>query len=212
MKVVAYARVSTDEQFLGGAGLAAQRSAIEAACAARGYDLLRVYEDVASGGKLAGRPELAKALEAARTGEAEALVVAKLDRLSRSVHDFSGLLDRSRREGWSLVILDFAVDTTTPTGELAATTVAAAAQFERRMIGVRTREALAVRRAQGVKLGRPRQLPEDVVARIAAERKGGKTLQAIAETLNADGVPTAQGGQRWWPATVGVVLRYAEAA
>lgn len=68
-----------------------------------------------------------------------------------------------------------------------------------------TREALAAKREQGVILGRPRAVPEAVVARIAAQRAAGATLKAIAERLNEEGVATAQGG-RWWPMTVKVVL------
>lgn len=64
-----------------------------------------------------------------------------------------------------------------------------------------------MKRRQGVRLGRPRQLPRELVARIVAERAAGRTLQAIADDLDAEGVPTAQGG-RWRPGTVAVILRY----
>ena len=108
---------------------------------------------------------LSEALRTIEGGEADALVVAKLDRLSRSLIDFAGLIERSRRRGWAIVVLDLGVDTTTPVGELVANVMAAVAQWERRAIGQRTREALAVRRAQGVRLGRPRAIPPDVRAR-----------------------------------------------
>jgi DNA invertase Pin-like site-specific DNA recombinase len=72
---------------------------------------------------MAGRPGLEAALEAIERGEADTLVVAKLDRLSRSLLDFAGIMDRSRRKGWSLVALDLALDTTTPSGELMANTL-----------------------------------------------------------------------------------------
>jgi hypothetical protein len=68
------------------------------------------------------------------------------------------------------------------------------AQFEHRLIGQRTREALAVKRASGVRLGRPPTVPESVVRRIQRQRARGDSLRAIADTLNRDGVPTAQGG------------------
>jgi hypothetical protein len=66
----------------------------------------------------------------------------------------------------------------------------------------RTKEALAIRRAQGVKLGRPSVLPSAVVHRIAAERRSGASWTAIAAALEADGVPTAHGGSRWYANTV----------
>jgi len=80
------------------------------------------------------------------------------------------------------------------------------AQFERRLIGQRTREALAVERAQGVQLGRRRTMPDEIVDRIRSERDRGASLSAIANALNADGVPTAQGGRQWYPSTVRAVL------
>ena len=80
------------------------------------------------------------------------------------------------------------------------------AQFERRLIGQRTREALAAKRAAGVRLGRPPSLPGEVRERIAAERQAGKSFAAIATLLNDEGVATAQGGNQWWPGTVRSVL------
>lgn len=77
--------------------------------------------------------------------------------------------------------------------------------LERKLIGQRTRDALAVKRAQGVRLGRPSTLPREVVARIVVEHQGGVSWSAIARGLNADTVPTAQGGARWYPATVRTV-------
>ena len=70
----------------------------------------------------------------------------------------------------------------------------------------RTKDALAVKRAQGVRLGRPSTLPPEVVERIVRERREGSSLSAIADGLVADGVSTAQGGATWWPATIRKVL------
>lgn len=198
--VVAYIRVSTEEQADSGAGLAAQRSAIAAECARRGWSLAALFEDAGASGKsLSGRPGLSAALNELESGRASTLVVAKLDRLSRSLLDFSGLMERSRREGWSLVALDLGVDTTTPSGEMMANVLAVFAQFERRMIGQRTRDALAEKRAAGVRLGRPRVLPGDTLALVRELRAGGLTLEAVASELSRRGVPTAHGGQ--WHAT-----------
>lgn len=79
------------------------------------------------------------------------------------------------------------------------------AEWEREMIGQRTRDALAVKRSEGVRLGRPPTLDSQTVSRIRRERKRGKTLAAIAEGLIADQVPTAHGG-RWHAATIRTVL------
>lgn len=87
---------------------------------------------------------------------------------------------------------------------------AAVAEFERDRIRERTREALAQVKASGKRLGRPRQLPDDVVARISHNRDEGMTLRAIADNLNRDGVATSHGGQQWWAATVRSVLQSVE--
>ena len=80
------------------------------------------------------------------------------------------------------------------------------AQFERRLISQRTKEALAVKKAQGVRLGRPPTMPREVVRRIQRQRARGDSLRKIAEDLNEAGVPTAQGGKQWHAATVRHVL------
>jgi DNA invertase Pin-like site-specific DNA recombinase len=205
-KVVGYARVSTEEQGANGVGLEAQRSAIAAECDRRGWELLRVEEDVLSG-KTLNRPGLKAALEACRSREANGVVVSKLDRLSRSIVDFGHLLEEARRRGFNVVALDLGLDLSTPQGELVANVIASVAQWERRIIGQRTKEALAVKRAQGVRIGRPPSLSESVLRLIERERARGLTLAAIATGLNEDRVPTAQGGARWYPATVRAVLQ-----
>lgn len=206
MQVIGYVRVSTEEQSTSGAGLAAQRTAIEAECLHRGWHLVEVIEDAGYSAKDLKRPGVQVALETLQQGDAGALVVAKLDRLSRSMLDFTTVMATASKQGWALVALDCAVDTTTPAGEAMANVLATFAQFERRLIGQRTREALAAKRAGGVRLGRPVSLPSAVSKRIASERKAGRSLAAIADTLNEEHVPTAQGGRQWWPSTVRAAL------
>lgn len=206
MQVIGYVRVSTEEQRNSGAGLAAQRAAIESECKRRGWQLVRVIEDAGFSAKDLKRPGVRIALDTLEQGDASGLVVAKLDRLSRSMLDFTAIMARAQKRGWALVALDCAVDTTTPAGEAMANVLATFAQFERRLISQRTRDALAVKRAQGVKLGRPREVSADLVHRIESERESGGTLAGIAESLNRDNIPTAHGGRCWWPSTVRSVL------
>lgn len=203
--MVGYVRVSTEEQGVSGAGLETQREAITADCARHGRRLVAIFEDVASGKSLI-RPGLDEARAVIAAGDASAIVVAKLDRLSRSVHDFSGLLAQAQREGWGLRILDPDVDTLSPTGELLAHITASVAQWERRVIGQRTAAALAVKRAQGVRLGRPPVVPADIAERIAERRRTGASLRTIAAELNADRVPTARPGSTWQASTLVRVL------
>jgi DNA invertase Pin-like site-specific DNA recombinase len=134
-------------------------------------------------------------------------MVAKLDRLTRSVHDATGLMAKAEHCGWGLVALDAPVDTTTPQGAAMAQVLAVFAELERRLIGERTKAALAVRKSQGVHLGRPQTLPTDVRNRIRSMRQSGMTLAAIAAQLNAERIPTSQGGAQWWPATIRAIIQ-----
>jgi DNA invertase Pin-like site-specific DNA recombinase len=111
-----------------------------------------------------------------------------------------------QKQGWALVALDCALEPTTPAGEAIANLLATFAQCERREISQRTRAALARKRSQGVRLGRPPTMSPYATERIRRERAAGKSLAAIANGLNADRIPTAQGGRRWYPATIRYTL------
>jgi DNA invertase Pin-like site-specific DNA recombinase len=205
MRAITYARVSTEEQADSGAGLDAQRLTLDAAMGTRGWELVASLVDEGRSGGTLNRPALSEALDRLDAGEADALVVAKLDRLSRSVLDFARITERAKRKGWAVVALDVDVDMTTPSGELVANITSSVAQWERRIIGARTSEALQARKAAGVRLGRPVELADEVRQRIAAERAAGDSLRTIADRLNAEGVPTARGG-RWHASTVRHVM------
>lgn len=206
-RVVGYVRVSTDGQGEQGAGLEAQRRAIRVEAKRRGWTVTEIFQDVVSGKSLNGRHGLAEALATVERGEATVLVVAKLDRLSRSLIDFAGLVERSRKRGWGIVALDLGVDMTTPSGEMVAGVLAVLAQWERRMISDRTKAALAVKKAQGVRIGAEPRIVGDLARWIRAQRRKGVTLQAICDQLNEQGVPTPNGGQMWRPTSLRTVLR-----
>ncbi len=204
--VIGYLRVSTAEQADSGLGLGAQRVAIEAEAKRRGWAVARWYEDAGASGKsMTRRPALSEALDELLTGQASVLILAKLDRLARSVADYASLVRQAEREGWALVISDLGVDMSTPTGGLLANVTASVAEWEGRVIAQRTREALAIKRDQGVKLGRPRVLASAIEDRIKVERARGSTLQAIADGLNSEEVATPT-GRRWSPALVRKVV------
>lgn len=206
-RALGYVRVSTDEQHAGGGGLAAQRAAIEAEAARRGWELVEVVGEAAGASSATlERAGLQDAMARLDAGDVDVLVVAKLDRLSRSVSQGAQVMERAQRRGWSLVALDFGLDTTTPAGEMVANVILSTAQYERRLIGQRTRDALAAKRAAGVRLGRPQSLGLDVVQRIVDEHAAGRSLRVIGAGLEADGVPTARGGSTWHASTVRAVL------
>jgi DNA invertase Pin-like site-specific DNA recombinase len=209
-RVIGYARVSAAGQAESGLGLAAQRHAVEIEVERRGWTLVRWEEDAGLSGKaLEGRPALLRALEALDAGEADTLVAAKLDRLSRSTRDLALLLERAQRGGWALTVCDAPVDTSSAVGEAMVGVVGVFAQLERRLIAERTRAALAEKKRSGARLGRPRTLSAEIEARVLALRDQGLGLTCIAARLNADGVATARGGKRWYASTVAAVVRSA---
>ena len=136
-----------------------------------------------------------------RDHTADVLIVAKLDRLSRSILDFAGLMETAKGQGWSVVVLDLGVDMTSTNGELIANIMMALAQWERKLIGDRTRAGLKAIRARGTTLGRPSGIDGDTLRLIRMLRESGRSWQSIADALTKEGVPTAQGGA-WHGATV----------
>ena len=148
-RVLGYLRVSTAEQADSGAGVAAQRQAIESEGSRRGW-AVEFIEDAGYSARSMKRPGLMAALARLARGEAPALVVSKMDRLSRSLLDFSTIMQKAQREGWALVALDSPADLTTPSGGAMAGVMAVFAQLERRLISERTKAALAQRKASGL--------------------------------------------------------------
>ncbi|MCP4308030.1 MAG: recombinase family protein [bacterium] len=199
---VGYLRVSTTDQAESGAGLEAQRQAVAGACGQRGWRLADVFEDGGRSGKNLNRQGFSRAIEAVESGTAQVLVVAKLDRLSRSLMDFAAVMDRAQQKGWHVVALDLGVDTSTPSGEMIANVMASFAQFERRMIGQRTREALAVKKAQGVRIGRPPATEGSTIRRMRELRAEGLSYRRVARQLDEEGHSTAHGAARWDGSTV----------
>jgi DNA invertase Pin-like site-specific DNA recombinase len=205
---ISYARVSSVGQAESGLGLAAQRHAIKQEAARRGWEIVQFADDAGLSGKdLAGRPALADALAALDAGQADVLIAAKLDRISRSTRDLAILLERAKRRGWAVVALDTPVDTSSAMGEAMVGVVGVFAQLERRLIAERTRAALAEKKRGGARLGRPRTLDPMIEALIVHLRSGGAGLTAIAERLNEEGVMTSRGGKQWYPSTVRAVLQ-----
>lgn len=201
MRVIGYIRVSTEEQGDSGAGLESQESTIRGEVDRRGWEIVDLRTDIASGKSLRKRDRLGETLRDLASGKADALVVAKLDRLSRSVLDFAAIMETAQAEGWSVVVIDLGVDTTTAHGELIANIMISLAQWERRIIGDRTREGLAAVKARGTHVGRKPGVSDETLRLIRVLRESGKSWHGIAEALATEGIPTAQRGQ-WHAATV----------
>lgn len=200
-RALAYFRVSTDEQGADGHGMAAQRHAVNAYAVAHGLEVIETYQDVSSGKTLAKRPGLKAAIarleDRSQNGSRPlVLIVAKLDRLSRSMLDFATMIERSQRNGWSLVVVEPEIDLATPYGRAMANVIITFAQLEREMIGERTKVALAAARRNGVTLGRPRAMPTETLSALWELRHAGLSYRATAATLNERGIRGPQGG-RW---------------
>ncbi len=174
-------------------GLDAQRAAVEAACAAKGWTVTdwAVDEGVSGSVAPADRPAMARALRLLDSRDAGALVAAKVDRIARDLHDLTGLLRRADEDGWALVALDLGVDTTTPVGRMLVGILGSVAEWERSVIRQRTRDALAAKKAAGARLGHPVS-PEAQPARARLREllHDRLPLAAIVATLNGEGYTT----------------------
>ena len=203
LAVIGYVRVSTNKQDI---GPEVQITALRAVANRNGWNLDIRRENAASAKSLRNRPVLAQALADLKAGKADALAVSKLDRLSRSVADFAGLLETATRQQWALVCLDLGIDTSTITGAAMANVTCVFAEMERKKIAERTRDGMAkIKATTGKHMGRRSALPQSTVDRIRREREAGLSLARIATLLNDEGVPTAT-GRTWHASTVRQVL------
>ncbi|MDD3493138.1 MAG: recombinase family protein [Candidatus Thermoplasmatota archaeon] len=214
MKVIGYLRVSTQEQEQSGLGLEAQQEKIRAYCGLYDLELVDMVQDAASGKSMKGREGLALALAMLARGEAEGLIVAKLDRLTRSVKDLGELIEKYFAK-YSLFVVAEQVDTRTASGRLVLNLLTSVAQWERETIGERTAAALGAKRARGEKTGGAVPFGYDLVAgklaenpqeqaviRLIDDLKGrGHGYKAIAKELNYRGYTTKQGAE-WKQMTV----------
>ncbi|WP_284990862.1 MULTISPECIES: recombinase family protein [unclassified Arthrobacter] len=208
LRVVGYIRVSTSKQDI---GPEVQIAALEAEAKRNGWALTIYREDAASAQSLKNRPVLARALADLKGGSFDALAVSKLDRLSRSVADFAGMLETANRQRWALICLDLGIDTSTITGAAMAQVTCTFAEMERKKIAERTRDGMAkIKTTTGKHMGRPSSLPAATVRQIVSERENGASLAGIARSLNEGAVPTAAGG-KWYASTVRQVLGSANA-
>lgn len=199
-RAIVYSRVSTQGQATDGHGLDAQAAQGSAYVLSQGWGGAEQVVDAGVSGAVAPdeRPGLGSALAKLDGGGADVLVAASLSRLGRRVLDVLALAERARDRGWGLVVLDVALDTTSPVGEFSLVVLAGVAQLERRMIGQRTRDGLAAAKRKGVRLGRPASAATRRAGRLALSlRADGATWQRCADVLAADGYRTATGKAAW---------------
>jgi len=227
---IGYVRVSTDRQAEQGVSLEAQEAKIRAMATVQGADLIDVIVDGGESAKSLNRPGLQRLLDLVNGGKVDAVIVAKLDRLTRSVKDLCGLLELFEKRKVALISVAESLDTGSAAGRLVITIMGAVSQWEREAIGERTRDALNHKRGNGERVGNiafgfrlapdglhlePDPSEQAALAAISKLRDSGHSLRRIAVALNEAGHRTRR-GTPWrlesvarvinQAATIGVVL------
>ncbi len=190
-RIALYARVSTTDQHP-----EIQLNALRAYAEARSLEVAEVYVDVGVSGAKSKRPALDRLRADALRRRFDIVAVVKLDRLARSVHHLTTLGQEFEALGVDLVVLDQAIDTTTPSGKLLFHVLGSIAEFERDLIRERTRAGLAAARRRGKRLGRPRVISEEASARIRRLHRAGRSLRQIAEVLGVSKTAVANEVER----------------
>ena len=206
VRALGYASVPANQELT---ELSAQSVAILEACGRCGWHVVEIARDVAQAERQGlDRPGLRIALERLAMREADCLVVAELGRLSNGAADLANVVNWTKQRGIRLVALDVHIDTATASGQLAADALISVGAWERQ----RTEHASGGSPDPDT-IGDPPRRPavHDVPAlkqHIVDMRARGMTLQAIADRLNAEGVPTLRGGQKWRPSSVQAAAGY----
>jgi DNA invertase Pin-like site-specific DNA recombinase len=227
LRVIGYTRVSTEEQASGGFSLDAQAAKIRAYCELYELELARIESDPGFSGKDLERPGVSAVLAELRrrkNGDAvDGLVVAKLDRLTRSLRDWQALIEEhfDERRGKRLFSVEESIDTRRASGRLVLNVIMTVAQWEREVIGERTRDALQAKIARGERCGKVRfghdlagdgrslvenAREQEAIRLMEGWRAEGKSLRAMCRLLEEMGIETKEGGRVWLPMTIKRIL------
>jgi site-specific DNA recombinase len=210
MKAVGYVRVSTDKQAERGCSLEAQAEKIRAMAVVHGTDLQDMIVDGGESAKSLQRPGMERLLALVNGRKVDAVIIAKLDRLTRSVRDLCRLLELFEKKNVALISVAESLDTGSAAGRLVITIMAAVSQWEREAIGERTRDAMAHKRRQCERVGNiafgyrlapdgahvePDEREQAAITAIRKLRASGRTLRQIATDLNQEGYRTRRGSE-----------------
>jgi DNA invertase Pin-like site-specific DNA recombinase len=202
MRAIGYVRVSTDKQADHGVSLEAQEAKIRAMATVQGAEIVELIVDGGESAKNLNRPGMERLLSLVNEGKVQTVIIAKLDRLTRSVKDLAELLERFQRRGVSLVSVAESLDTGSAAGRLVINIMTAVSQWEREAIGERTRDAMRHKKSNGHRVGNiaygfrlgangvhlePDPQEEAILAAIRELRARRCTLRGIAAELNARG-------------------------
>jgi site-specific DNA recombinase len=214
MRVVVYCRVSTADQADNGVSLQAQQAKLEAYANLYDLEVTETITDAGESAKSLNRPGLKRALAMLRKGEADGLLVAKLDRLTRSVADWQTLIDGyfGEKAGKQLFSLSDSIDTRTAAGRMVLNMLLVVSQWEREIIGERTRDALRHKIRKGQRVGKvlygydlandgktlvANEAEQQTIGLIKQLRANGYSLEKIATELSERGIPTKAGLNNW---------------
>src|SRR6266567_3360759 len=208
MRAIGYVRVSTDKQADRGVSLGAQAEKIRAMAVVHNAELFEIIVDGGESAKSLNRPGMERLLALVDAGEVQTVIIAKLDRLTRSVKDLCTLLERFTRRGVALVSVAESLDTGSAAGRLVLNIMTAVSQWEREAIGERTRDAMNHKRTNGERVGNIQfgyrlgadgkhveadQAEQAVLQEIHDLRRKGHTLRGIAATLSRQALRTRRG-------------------
>lgn len=208
MKAIGYIRVSTDKQADNGVSLEAQEAKLRAMAAVQDIEIDEFIIDGGESAKSLSRPGMERLLAMVDRGEVQTVIIAKLDRLTRSVKDLATLLERFQKRNVGLVSVSESLDTKSAAGRLVLNIMCAVSQWEREAIGERTRDAMRHKKAKGERVGAVpygfriaddgRTLIEDrdeqaTLQRIRNMKAAGLSVRAIASALNEQGYRTRKG-------------------
>ena len=216
--VVGYVRMSKETE--AGLSIDAQTAKIHAMAEIRGVTVAQMFADDGASGKSLDRPEMGRLLDLVFTGAVQTVIVAKLDRLTRSLRDLLTLMDHFEKEDVALVSIAESLDTRSSAGRLVVHIMASVGDWERREIGTRTREVLQHIRRNGERVGtvpfgfrltptatpegrrsktgrhvqlEPAPVEQRMLAQMRALRDEGKSDQDIADDLRHQGLTTRRG-------------------
>ena len=210
MKAVGYVRVSTEKQADFGVSLDAQTEKVRAISTVQGAELTEIIVDAGESAKTLKRSGMTRLLSLVDCGAVNVVIVAKLDRLTRSVKDLANLLEMFNRRGVSLVSVAESLDTGSAAGRLVLNIMVSVSQWEREAIGERTRDAMRHKKALGQRVGTVRygyrvsnegkKLEPDVreqtiIEQVRSLNESGHTTRRIAAALNRQGSTTRRGGR-----------------
>jgi site-specific DNA recombinase len=201
MKTIGYVRVSSQEQANSGISLECQADKITAYCALKEWTLTEIVSDPGESAKSLKRLGIQRLMQLIKSHEVNTIIVYKLDRLTRSVLDLGTLLQLCEKHDVALVSIQESFDATTATGRLMMNLLMSVSQWEREVMGERTRDALQTLKAQGKPYSREMITDEDLLAEVKMLHETGWTYRGIANEFTARGIPTARGG-RWQANTI----------